>query len=70
MDITLVTLNALNTGADDGRKIESGMVCNMINGYFKYKVDRSGSSMYTPRDLNWFERLKYRLKGYKITKLY
>ncbi len=36
--------------------------------YFKYKIQRGGGSMYTPVDLNWFERLMYRLKGCKVIK--
>lgn len=42
---------------------------NKSMNYFKYKLERGGGSMYTPRDLNWFERMKYRFKGYKVTKL-
>ena len=40
-------------------------------GNFKYKLQRKNCTgcMYTPRNLNWFERMRYRLKGYKITKL-
>ena len=36
---------------------------------FRYELQRAGGSMFTTRKLNWFERLKYRLKGYKIIKL-
>lgn len=42
----------------------------MNKSYFKYRLQRGVGSMYTPRDLNWFERLKYRFKGYKVTKMY
>lgn len=38
-------------------------------GYFKYRLDRGGGSMYTPRSLNWFEKLMYLLKGYRVYKL-
>lgn len=38
-------------------------------GYFKYRLDRGCGSMYTPRNLNWFEKLKYLLKGYRVYKL-
>lgn len=42
---------------------------NMNKNYFKYELQRGGGYMYTPRNLNWFERLKYRLKGYKVIKM-
>lgn len=35
-------------------------------GYFKYELQRGGGYMYTPDDLTWFERLLYRLQGYKV----
>lgn len=38
-------------------------------GYFKYELERGGGSMYTPDDLNWLQRMLYRLQGYKVTKL-
>lgn len=68
-DTTLVMLNVLNIGVDDGRRIESGMVYKMNNSYFKYELKRSNSSMFTCRNLNWFERFVYRIKGYKVIKL-
>lgn len=37
--------------------------------YFKYELERGGGFMYTPDDLTWFQRLLYRLQGYKVTKL-
>lgn len=42
----------------------------MKKNYFKYELQRGGGSMFTPRDLTWLERMKYRLKGYKVIKLY
>ena len=37
---------------------------------FKYElVRKSGGSIITSRNLTWFERLKYRLKGYNVIKL-
>ena len=38
-------------------------------GNYKYKLQKGNGVMWTPRDLNWFERLRYKLKGYKIIKL-
>ncbi len=40
-------------------------------GSYKYKLQKENctGSMYTNRNLNWFEKLKYRLKGYKVIKL-
>lgn len=37
--------------------------------YFKYELQRGGFSTYTPEDLTWFQRLLYRLRGYKVTEL-
>jgi hypothetical protein len=36
---------------------------------FKYILKRNRGSIFTQRNLTWFERLKYRLKGYKIIKM-
>ena len=36
---------------------------------FKYKLEKGKGVMLTPRNLNWFERLKYKIKGYKVIKL-
>lgn len=36
---------------------------------FKYELRRDGGSIFTPRNLTWFEKLKYWLKGYKVIKL-
>jgi hypothetical protein len=36
---------------------------------FKYELRRGKGSMFTQRDLTWFERLKYRLRGFKVIKL-
>lgn len=41
----------------------------MNKNYFKYELQRGGGSMFTPRDLTWFERLVYRLKCYKVIKM-
>ena len=41
----------------------------MNKNYFKYELQRGGGSMFTPRDLTWFERLVYRLKCYKVIKI-
>ncbi len=41
----------------------------MNNNYFKYKIQRGGGSLFTPVDLNWFERLMYRLRGCKVIKM-
>ncbi len=41
----------------------------MNKNYFKYELQRGSGSMFTPRDLTWFERFIYRLKGYKIIKM-
>lgn len=38
-------------------------------GDYKYKLQKGNGTMWTPRDLNWFEKLRYRLKGYTIIKL-
>ena len=35
----------------------------------KYKLEKNRGSIFTCRDLNFFERLRYRLKGYKVIKL-
>ena len=45
------------------------MVFKMKNNYFKYELQRGGGSLFTPVDLNWFERFMYRLKGYKVIKM-
>lgn len=37
--------------------------------HFKYELQKGGGSLFTCRNLNWFERLKYRVKGYKVIKL-
>lgn len=36
---------------------------------FKYELRKGEGTMLTSRNLTWFERLKYRLKGYKVIKL-
>lgn len=36
---------------------------------FKYKLEKGKGSIFTCKNLTWFEKLKYRLKGYKVTKL-
>ena len=41
----------------------------MGKNYFKYELQRGGGSLFTPRDLTWFERLLYRLRGYKVIKM-
>ena len=41
----------------------------MNKHYFKYELRSGGDSMFTPRDLNWLERFKYRLSGYKVIKM-
>lgn len=41
----------------------------MGNNYFKYEIQRGGGSLFTPVDLNWFERFMYRLKGCKVIKM-
>lgn len=41
----------------------------MNKNCFKYELRRGGGSMFTPRDLTWFEKMVYRLKGYKIIKM-
>jgi hypothetical protein len=41
----------------------------MSKNYFKYELQRGGGSLFTPRDLTWFERLAYRLKCYKVIKM-
>ena len=41
----------------------------MSKNYFKYELQRGGGSLFTPRDLTWFERLAYRLKGYKVIEM-
>lgn len=41
----------------------------MSKNYFKYELRRGGGSLFTPRDLTWFERLVYRLKCYKVIKI-
>lgn len=41
----------------------------MSNNYFKYELQRGGGFMYTSRNLTWFEKIKYWLKGYKVIKL-
>lgn len=38
-------------------------------GYFKYELQRDGCSMLIPEELNWFQRLWYRIKCYKVIKL-
>lgn len=45
------------------------MIFKMNKNYFKYELQRGGGSMFTPRDLTWFERLVYRLKCYKVIKI-
>ena len=37
--------------------------------HFKYELNRGNGSIYTPRNLNWFERFRYKLKGYKVIKI-
>jgi hypothetical protein len=69
MDITSAMLNALSIGVDDGREIENGMVSKMSKNYFKYVLERGGGHLYTPVDLNWFQRFMYRLSGHKVTKI-
>lgn len=41
----------------------------MNENKFKYELRKGNGSMRTVVNLNWFERMKYRLKGYKIIKL-
>ena len=36
---------------------------------FKYNLQKGNGGIFTARNLNWFERIKYRLKGYKVIKL-
>ena len=36
---------------------------------YKYELRKGNGSMLTSKRLTWLERLKYRLKGYKIIKL-
>ena len=36
---------------------------------FKYVVSKGRGSLFTQRNLTWLERLMYRLKGYKVTKI-
>lgn len=38
-------------------------------GYFKYELQRGGGSLFIPDELNWFQRLWYRIKCYKVIKL-
>ena len=37
--------------------------------HFKYILKRNRGSIFTQRDLTWFERMKYRFKGYKVIKV-
>lgn len=43
----------------------------MFMGYFKFKYElqRGVGSILTSEELNWFQRLLYRIKGYKVIKL-
>ena len=41
----------------------------MSKNYFKYEIQRGGGSLFTPRDLNWFERFMYKLKGCNVIKM-
>lgn len=41
----------------------------MSKYYFKYHLQRGGGDVFTPEDLNWFKRLTYRLRGYRVTKI-
>ena len=45
------------------------MVFKMGKNYFKYVLERGGGHLYTPVDLNWFQRFMYRLSGHKVTKI-
>ena len=36
---------------------------------FKYELRRSKGSIFTCIDLTWIERMKYRLRGFKVIKL-
>ena len=36
---------------------------------FKYELKRGKGSILTSKNLNWFERLVYRIKGYRVIKL-
>ena len=37
--------------------------------YFKYRLEKGNGSISTPRNLSWFDRMKYRIKGYKVIKV-
>lgn len=37
--------------------------------YFKYELQRGGSSLFVPYELNWFQKMLWRIKGYKIIKI-
>ena len=36
---------------------------------FKYELKRGNGTILTSRDLNWFEKLMYRIRGYEVIKL-
>lgn len=41
----------------------------MNRNCFKYEMRKGKGRICTTRNLNWFERLMYRFKGYKVIKL-
>lgn len=41
----------------------------MRRNRFKYELRKSKGSIFTQKNLTWFERLKYRFKGYKVVRL-
>lgn len=40
-----------------------------IDNGFKYELRKGNGSIHTHRNLNWFERMKYVLRGYEVIKL-
>lgn len=42
---------------------------DVSKNYFKYRLEKDNGSISTPINLSWFERLKYRIKGYKVIKM-
>ena len=71
MVIESATYSVLKTGADDGRKIESGstIMNKKIDNGFKYELRKGNGCIHTHRNLSWIERIRYILKGYKVIEL-